>query len=173
MNFTPKQACILRRVQGNLPDCARPFAAIAEEVGRECGEPVTEDEVLELLRGLKAQGAIRRFGATLRHQKAGYKANAMVAWKLEDEAEVLRRGERMAEHPRVSHCYWRPVRPPREDWPYVLYTMVHGRSKEECLAAVDELRQDVEAAFGLTIAPEEYAVLFSVKELKKTSMAYF
>lgn len=153
---TPLETEILKRVQGNLPDVARPFADVAEAVGTD------EETVLELLRGLKDKGVIRRFGATLRHQKAGYGANAMTAWKIGDEERIMEIGRKAAENPNISHCYYRRTTP---EWPYDLYTMIHGRSKEDCLETVKRLSEET----GVT----EYKVLFSIKELKKTSMTYF
>jgi DNA-binding Lrp family transcriptional regulator len=149
------ERAVLRIVQDTLPDGARPFADIAQAVG------VSEDEVLGLLRDFKATGRIRRFGATLRHQRAGYKFNAMAAWRA-DEAEADRLAAVMTARPEVSHCYKRLTYP---EWPYNLYAMIHGKSREQCLAVVEELK----AATGLT----DCLVLFSVQELKKTSMAYF
>jgi DNA-binding Lrp family transcriptional regulator len=153
--LSPSERAVLRIVQDTLPDSARPFAAIAEAVG------VTEEEVLGLLRGLKDAGRIRRFGATLRHQRAGYKFNAMAAWRVED-SDADRLAEMMAARPEVSHCYKRLTYP---EWPYNLYAMIHGKSREQCLAVVEELKE----ATGMT----DCLVLFSVQELKKTSMAYF
>ena len=155
MDFTETERAVLRIVQGTLPDSATPFADIAEAAGTD------EASVLELLRKLKANGAIRRFGATLRHQKAGWACNAMVAWKVPD-ADADAAGELAAAHPRVSHCYLRPAAP---DWPYNLYTMIHGRSREECREVVEALRRDT--------VLDEHLVLESLKELKKTSMVYF
>lgn len=154
--FTAAERAALAIVQDNLPDTETPYADIAARVG------LGEDEVIELLRELKAQGAIRRFGATLRHQKAGYGSNAMVAWLVEDVAEIDRVGLMFSERDDVSHCYWRRS---CMDWPYTLYTMVHAKTKEDCLAAVAEMA----AASGL----DEYDILESRKELKKTSMRYF
>ena len=154
--FTPKEIEVLRRVQGDLPDCAEPFQAVALEAG------VEEAEVLALLRSMKQEGDIRRFGATLRHQKAGYQANAMTVWRVEDPGERDRAGAAMAGHPAVSHCY---ARPSASDWPYNLYAMVHGRDRSECIAVAGELKQRT----GLA----ECNILFSHKELKKTSMVYF
>lgn len=159
--FTEIEKHILRLVQGTLPESATPYADIAAEVSRAGGETVSEEKVLALLRELTDAGAIRRFGATLRHQKAGWAANVMVAWVCPEEV-VDPNGERMAGHQNVSHCYHRP---PAEGWPYRLFTMVHGRSMEECERVVRELA----ALSGL----EEYAMLHSVRELKKTSMTYF
>jgi siroheme decarboxylase len=97
----------------------------------------------------------------LRHQRAGYKFNAMAAWRAPEE-DADRLGEAMSARPEISHCYKRLTYP---EWPYNLYTMIHGKSREDCLAVVEELR----AATGL----DDYIVLFSIQELKKTSMAYF
>ncbi len=146
---------ILKRVQGSLPDSAAPYADIAAAVGTD------EAHVLDLLSRMAATGEIRRFGATLKHQKAGFGANVMVAWYVPEE-DVDRIGAIMAERPEISHCYHRIN---CLDWPYNLYTMIHGRSKDDCQAVVEALC----AATGL----DDYAMLFSLKELKKVSMRYF
>ena len=146
---------ILKRVQGNLPDSATPYADIAAAVG------ATEDHVLSLLSRMVDAGEIRRFGATLKHQKAGFGANVMVAWYVPEE-DVDRIGAIMSERPEISHCYHRIN---CLDWPYNLYTMIHGRSKADCQAVVDALCQ--------TTGLDDYAMLFSLKELKKISMRYF
>ena len=156
MSFTEQERAVLRAVQGDLPDTLTPFADIAAAAG------ISEADVLALLTRLCGDGAIRRFGASIKHQKTGWNANVMVVWQAaEDEADAL--GRAAAAHDRVSHCYFRPS--PAADWPYTLYTMIHGRSRDECLRTVDELR-----ASGL---PPVYAMLESLKELKKISMTYF
>lgn len=160
--FSETERQILRLVQGTLPDSPTPFAEVARMASEASGCEVSEEDVLMLLRELKKAGAIRRFGATLRHQKAGWAANVMVAWVCPEE-DVDRIGERMAGHARVSHCYHRP--PPDGDWPYRLFTMVHGRSMDECRRAVEELAQQNSL--------QEFALLSSIRELKKTSMTYF
>lgn len=146
---------ILKRVQGSLPDSAAPYADIAAAVGTD------EAHVLGLLSRMAETGEIRRFGATLKHQKAGFGANVMVAWYVPEE-DVDRIGAIMSERPEISHCYHRIN---CLDWPYNLYTMIHGRSKDDCQAVVEALC----AATGL----DDYAMLFSLKELKKVSMRYF
>lgn len=156
MEFTPTEKHILRIVQGTLPDSATPYADIAARTGS------TEEEVLVLLRRLKEGGQIRRFGATLRHQQAGYSFNAMVAWFVEDGFDVDEIGAIMAKRPEISHCYHRRN---CMDWPYNIYTMIHGRSQDDCMRVVQELSK----ATGVT----QYDLLFSQKELKKTSMEYF
>ena len=139
--FTETERAILRIVQADLPDSLTPYADIARTVG------CTEEEVLDLLSRLKKSGAIRRFGASIKHQKTGWNHNAMVGWKVAPEL--------------VEECG--PSAAP--DWPYELYTMVHGRSEQECLDVAQELIA--------TTPLREYAILKSLKELKKISMTYF
>ncbi|WP_029460298.1 Lrp/AsnC family transcriptional regulator [Solidesulfovibrio alcoholivorans] len=146
---------ILKRVQGSLPDSAAPYADIAAAVGTD------EAHVLRLLSRMTETGEIRRFGATLKHQKAGFGANVMVAWYVPEE-DVDRIGEVMAKRPEISHCYHRIN---CLDWPYNLYTMIHGRTQDTCRAVVEALCRET----GL----DDYAMLFSLKELKKVSMRYF
>ena len=146
---------IISQIQKDLPVHPRPFALMAEKIG------ISEEVFIERVRQLKDKGIIRRFGATLRHQEAGFKANAMIAWKA-PEGTVSELGKALARFKEVSHCYHRAS---RGDWPYNLYTMVHGGSRHECR----EIAERMSAATDLT----EYAVLFSEKEFKKTSMEYF
>ena len=146
---------ILKRVQGTLPDSAAPYADIAAAVGTD------EAHVVSLLARMVESGEIRRFGATLKHQKAGYGANVMVAWFVPEE-DVDRVGALMSKRTEISHCYHRVT---CMDWPYNLYTMIHGRSPEDCQAVV--------AAAAAETGLDDYAMLFSLKELKKVSMRYF
>jgi DNA-binding Lrp family transcriptional regulator len=155
-SFTDRERAVLRIVQTNLPDSLTPFADIAAAAGME------EDDVIALLRSLLEDGSIRRFGASLKHQKAGYAHNAMVAW-IADEALADAAGAVAARHPLISHCYYRPS--PAPDWPYELYTMIHGRAPGEHAVVIAELI----ASTSL----REYVVLESVRELKKVSMRYF
>ena len=154
--FTEKEREILRIVQKNLPDSLTPYADIARSVG------VEESEVLNLLRGMAEDGSIRRFGASLKHQKAGFAHNAMVAWIVKPE-DADAAGEEAARHPLISHCYYRPSSAP--DWPYELYTMIHGRHPDEYKEVIASLRA--------TTVLREFAVLESLREMKKTSMTYF
>lgn len=154
--FTETERAILRIAQSNLPDSETPYADMARMAGTD------EETVINLLRRLRDEGAIRRFGASIKHQKTVWKHNAMVAWRVEPEL-VEQCGEHAATHPHISHCYYRPDTAP--DWPYTLYTMIHGRSAEECLEVVRQLQRETPL--------EEYAVLESLKELKKISMTYF
>lgn len=155
-HFTKAERAVLSIVQDNLPDSLTPYADIAEKTG------MAEADVIALLKRLKQSGAIRRFGASIRHQRAGWTSNAMVAWKATRE-EAERCGPIAAQHPNISHAYYRPGSAP--DWPYTLYTMVHGRSEAEVSGVIEQLLQ----SWPL----KEYVVLRSIRELKKTSMIYF
>lgn len=146
---------VVAAVGGDIPVTARPFLELAREAG------IPEEAFLEALRGLIARGVIRRFGATLRHQQSGYRANAMGAWRV-PEPRVEEVGRTFASFREVSHCYRRT---PLPEWPYNLYTMIHADSEEACRAIA---RRMAEAA-GVT----DFLLLFSREELKKTSMAYF
>lgn len=154
--FSSAEKALLAIAQSNLPDSLSPYADMARECGME------EAEVTGLLKSLKKSGAIRRFGATIRHHRAGWGANAMVAWKAkEEEADAC--GAIAAAHPNISHAYFRPGKAP--DWEYSLYTMIHGRDEGECLAVVDWLLDNWPL--------REYAILRTRRELKKISMSYF
>ena len=146
---------IIGLLQKDLPLDPRPFAVLAHQIG------ISEDQFLERLTSLIQRGIIRRFGATLRHQEAGFNANAMVAWVVPDE-KIEETGKAMAEFREVTHCYQRR---PQNDWKYNLYTMIHGDSRDECYKIAKHMSQIT----GI----DEYALLFSEKEFKKTSMEYF
>jgi DNA-binding Lrp family transcriptional regulator len=146
---------IVAQLQGDLPIVRHPYREIAARLG------IEENRLLEILRDLQRRGIIRRFGATLRHQKSGFDANAMVAWKV-DEGRVDEVGEKMAAFPQVTHCYHRN---PNHSWPYNLYTMIHGGDEQSCL----ETARRISEATGVA----HYTLLFSRRELKKTSMIYF
>jgi DNA-binding Lrp family transcriptional regulator len=146
---------VIQAIQGDIPLDERPFAVLAEKLG------VEEDEVIERVKSLKRRGIIRRFGATLRHQEAGFSANAMVAW-LVPEGNIEEVGRAMAALREVTHCYQRK---PCEGWRYNLYTMVHGDSEEECYRIAEKMSAET----GIS----DYVLLFSEKEFKKTSMEYF
>ena len=154
--FSDQERAVLRIVQKNLPETLTPYKDIAEAVG------ISEQEVIDLLQSMQQEGSIRRFGASLKHQKAGYTHNAMVAWKINPES-VDAIGEEAAKHTLISHCYFRPSS--ASDWPYEFYTMIHGRHPDEYKEVIAELQQ--------TTPLKEFAVLESLKEMKKTSMTYF
>ena len=146
---------IIFELGGDLGDGSRPFADLGKKVG------LSEAVTVAAIQGLNAKGLLRRFGATLRHQRSGFTANAMVAWKVpEDRIETA--GRTLAEFPEVTHCYQRRTVPV---WDRNLYTMIHAASDEACYALAEKMAQKA----GL----DEYELLFSHEELKKTSMRYF
>ena len=146
---------VINAIQGDIPVTRRPYRDMAKELGMD------EDTLIGILKDLSRRGIIRRFGATLRHQKSGITANAMVAWQV-DEARVEEVGTLFASLEEVTHCYRRN---PAPDWPYNLYTMVHTTNEDLCM---EKIRQMAEKA-----GVDRYNVLFSKRELKKTSMEYF
>ena len=86
---------------------------------------------------MQERGLLRRVAAILYHRRAGFSANGMGVWKVPDE-QILEIGRRMAAVRGISHCYQRPT---YEDWPYSVFTMAHGRSKEECDAVLDAIAE--------------------------------
>jgi DNA-binding Lrp family transcriptional regulator len=149
------EKAIIRELTGDLQVQSQPFAPIAQHLG------ITQRELLRIVRQLKDDGSIRRFGATLRHRNTGFSANAMVVWKVPEE-KIDPVGRAMASFKEVTHCYHRR---PQRDWNYNLFTMVHGTSEEECR----QIAQKISRVTAIT----DYQLLFSRKELKKTTMRYF
>ena len=146
---------VIRLIQGDLPVDPRPFAILADQIG------LTEDQFIARIKDLKERGIIRRFGATLRHQEAGFSSNAMVAWVV-PEHRINATGKILADFREVTHCYQRR---PQGDWPYNLYTMIHGSSRDQCF--------QIAAWMSRSAGIDEYILLFSEKEFRKTSMEYF
>jgi DNA-binding Lrp family transcriptional regulator len=150
-----KDKKVISLIQGDLPLEPRPFTSLAEQAG------MSEEEFVERILALKQAGIIRRFGATLRHQEAGFNSNAMVAWQVPEE-RIEEVGKSLSAFREVTHCYHRR---PQRDWTYNLYTMIHGESREACHRIARRMAERVHV--------DEYALLFSEKEFKKTSMHYF
>jgi DNA-binding Lrp family transcriptional regulator len=145
----------IRATQGPMPVISEPYAPAAERLG------VGQDEVLARLDSLRERHGLRRVAAILYHRRAGFSANGMGVWKV-PEPQILETGKRMAAFRGISHCYQRPTYP---DWPYSVFTMAHGRSKEECDAVLDAIAEDT----GIS----ERATLYSSTEFKKVRMLYF
>jgi DNA-binding Lrp family transcriptional regulator len=145
----------IRATQGAMPVLSEPYAPAAERLG------VSQADVLRRLESLRERGALRRVAAILYHRRAGFSANGMGVWEV-PEAEILETGKRMAAFRGISHCYQRPTYP---DWPYSVFTMAHGRSKEECDAVLDAIAADT----GIG----NRATLYSSTEFKKVRMLYF
>lgn len=142
---------LLRLAQSGVPITSQPYLAWAKTLGW------SEEEVIRRLSDLEKEGIIRRFAATIGHRALGILANAMIAWQVPD-SDVETVGLIFASFEEVTHCYERFTGP---NWPYNLYTMVHSRSRDDCIKIALRLSQ----ASGMN----EYRILFSEKEYKKTS----
>lgn len=141
--------------QGDLPVVSEPWAQAAEQLG------IPVDDLLAHLRGMQERGLLRRVAGILYHRRAGFSANGMGVWKVpEDQIDEI--GPQMAAFRGISHCYQRPT---YEDWPYQIFTMAHGRSKEECDAILDTIAGQFPV--------EERATLYSSTEFKKVRLLYF
>lgn len=146
---------VIRALQGDMPVVPEPYAPAAAQLG------VTQERLLDHLAGMQERGLLRRVAAILFHRRAGFSANGMGVWKVPDE-QILEVGRQMAAVRGISHCYQRPT---YEDWPYSVFTMAHGRSKEECDAILDSIAE----THGIT----ERATLYSSTEFKKIRLLYF
>ena len=144
-----------KALQGEIPVEKRPFRMIAEEIG------TTEEDVINAIRKMRGDGTIRKFGAILRHRKAGYTVNAMVLWSVKAE-DVEEKGKAFSALREVTHCY---ERTPAFDGRYNIFTMVHAREGEEILEVVKRL--------SATAGVGAFEVLESIEEFKKSSMEYF
>ncbi len=153
--YDERDIAVIRATQGDMPVVPEPYAPAADELG------MTQDALLLHLRGMQERGLLRRVAAILYHRRAGFSANGMGVWKVPAE-RIGELGPRMASFRGISHCYQRPT---YEDWPYSVFTMAHGRSKEECDAVLDAIAADT----GI----DERATLYSSTEFKKIRLLYF
>jgi siroheme decarboxylase len=155
VELSEEDIATIRATQGNMPVVSDPYAPAAERLG------VSQEEVLRRLESLRERNALRRVAAILFHRRAGFSANGMGVWAVPDE-QILDVGRRMAAFRGISHCYQRPT---YADWPYSVFTMAHGRSKEECDAILDSIAEQE----GIS----QRATLYSSTEFKKIRMLYF
>jgi DNA-binding Lrp family transcriptional regulator len=153
--YDERDVAVIRATQGDQPVVQEPYAAASQKLG------MSQEELLVHLEGMQERRLLRRVAAILFHRRAGFSANGMGVWKVPDE-RIMELGPRMAAFRGISHCYQRPT---YADWPYSIFTMAHGRSKEECDAILDSIAQDT----GVT----ERATLYSSTEFKKVRLLYF
>ena len=153
--LTPGEIESVRLLQRDLPLQPRPFDALARNTS------VDADEVLNTAKTMLKRGQLRRFTASIAARKGGFSASAMGVWVVPaDRADEL--GLKMSQHRAVSHCTLRPV---YDDWPYNLYTIVHGRSVDECESIINDLAIDS----GI----DEKRALYPTKEYKKARISFF
>jgi siroheme decarboxylase len=155
--YDERDIAVIRALQGPMAAVERPYDEAAAELG------MSTEELLAHLGGMVERKLLRRVAAILFHRRAGFSANGMGVWKVPEE-EILATGSRMASFRGVSHCYQRPT---YKDWPYSVFTMAHGRSKEECDAVLDSIAEDC------GMGPEDRATLYSSTEYKKIRLHYF
>jgi siroheme decarboxylase len=148
---------VIRALQGPMEVTDRPYDAPAAEVGMDT------DAFLDHLRGMVDRKILRRVAAILYHRRAGFSANGMGVWRVPED-QILEVGARMAAVRGISHCYQRPT---YADWPYSVFTMAHGRSKEECDTVLDRIAEEHD------LHGDDRAVLYSSTEFKKIRLHYF
>jgi siroheme decarboxylase len=154
--YDERDVAVIRATQGELPVVSEPYAAAAAQLD------MSVDDLVEHLQGMAERGLLRRVAAILFHRRAGFSANGMGVWKVADES-IAEVGPRMAAYRGISHCYQRPT---YADWPYSIFTMAHGRSKQECDAILDAI-----AAENPEV--QDRATLYSSTEFKKIRLLYF
>ena len=147
---------VVLELQKDLPLEREPFKAACEALG------LSLEALSRHAEAMRQAGALRRISAVFKHQAAGFTFNAMGVWAVPQDA-VAEMGQQMAGFKAVSHCYLRPTYP---EWPYTIFTMVHGRSKEEAFGKIDAIAGEV--AQGI-----DYEILYSTKEFKKVRLEYF
>jgi len=155
VNMTPLHHAIVRKAQYDIEMVSEPFKKMVDELG------IDYDKFFGILKELQEAGYMRRFASILNHRKAGFNANAMVVWDVdEDKGEEI--GATAAEFSAVSHCYLRPKYP---NWPYNLFTMVHGKTTDETNGIIEEMAKEIES--------KSHRPLYSSREFKKVRIEYF
>jgi len=145
----------IRELQKDLDIVDKPFSKTAQKLG------MTEEQIFEKLKYYEEIGVMRRFAAILRHRDLGFVANGMIVWKVPEE-RITEVGVKLGSFPQVSHCYQRPVYP---DWPYNVFSMIHCKSEDEAHQVAKTIQNQINV--------EEYMILFSSREFKKTRVEYF
>src|SRR5438477_1442957 len=153
--YDERDVAVIRATQGDMPIIEEPYDPAARSLG------MRTDDLLAHLRGMQERRLLRRVAAILYHRRAGFSANGMGVWQVPEE-DIYDIGCRMAAVRGISHCYQRPT---YADWPYSVFTMAHGRSKEECDAVLDAIAEQT----GIS----ERATLYSSTEFKKIRLLYF
>ena len=152
--LSPTDRLVINELQQDLPLIPAPFTVMATQLG------MAEETFLAHCRSLLQRSIMRRFSAFINHRKAGFKANAMACW-IASPDKVDSAGRKLASLREVSHCYERKTNP---WWPYNLFAMIHGHSREVCQVLADKVSSETDL--------RDYVLLYSTKELKKTRVKY-
>ena len=155
ITLSPLQKEIIKYSQEDIDITQEPFKKIIDQIG------IDYELFFKELNTLKESGVMRRFAAILNHRKAGFSANAMVVWDI-DEKDANHVGEIVAEFSQVSHCYLRPKYP---NWQYNLFSMIHGKTKEQTDSLIDQIASEIEY--------KDKKALYSTREFKKVRLKYF
>jgi DNA-binding Lrp family transcriptional regulator len=157
LQLNAEDRALIKAVQSGLPVVSRPYAVIAKQLN------TTEELVISRLQFLIENGAIKRYGVIVRHKELGYTANGMVVWNIADD-KVEQTGARIGGYECVTLSYRRPRRLP--DWPYNLFTMVHGSNRDEVTQKVEQI------ALECGLQDIEYTILFSTRRFKQRGASY-
>ena len=152
--LSESERLVLKALIEGIPLVPEPFKLIAERLS------LTEEGVLKAVQSLLKKGIIRRLGATIRHNRAGYSANALVAWRV-PENRVEEVGKLLSQKAFISHCY---LRPPLPDWDYNIYTMFHAKNEKELLELISSVAKEIKI--------DTYEILFTEKEIVRKHATY-
>ena len=157
IKFTPTEQDkeFIRELQKDMEIIDRPFLNAAKKLG------LTEEQLFEKMKYYEDIGVMRRFAAILRHREVGFTANGMIVWNVPDE-KISEVGSKLGAFPQVSHCYQRPTYP---DWPYSVFSMIHCKSENEAGEMAKTIQNQIRV--------DDYKILFSTREFKKTRVEYF
>jgi DNA-binding Lrp family transcriptional regulator len=147
---------IIERAQYNIDIVSEPFKKLIDELN------IDYDKFFSILQELQDAGVMRRFAGILNHRKAGFSANAMVVWDVQEGEKGEEIGAIAAAFSAVSHCYLRPKYP---NWQYNLFTMVHGKTTEETNGIIADMAKEIES--------KTHMPLYSSREFKKVRIEYF
>lgn len=154
-NPTEQDKNFVREMQKDMEIIDEPFVKSATALG------ITETELFQQMKYYESIGVMRRFAAILRHRQIGFTANGMIVWKV-PESRISGVGEKLGAFPQVSHCYQRPTYP---DWPYNVFSMIHCKTHDEAHEMAKAIQEQIHV--------DEYRILFSSREFKKTRVEYF
>jgi DNA-binding Lrp family transcriptional regulator len=145
----------IRELQKDMDIIDEPFVKAANNLG------MSENELFEKMKHYEEIGVLRRFAAILRHRQVGFTANGMIVWKVPEE-KISDVGSQLGAFPQVSHCYERPTYP---DWPYNVFSMIHCKTHDEANEMAKKIQDQIQV--------DDYKILFSSREFKKTRVEYF
>jgi DNA-binding Lrp family transcriptional regulator len=152
---TEEDKNFIRELQKDMDIIDEPFENAAKNLG------ITENELFAKMKHYEELGVMRRFAAILRHRQVGFTANGMIVWKV-PEGEISNVGAKLGAFPQVSHCYERPTYP---DWPYNVFSMIHCKTHDEAYEMAKTIQEQINV--------NDYQILFSSREFKKTRVEYF